>query len=113
MQRSPVARLADAVNWLEDELKRMEDEARSKANELVRLSDLLARELMNDVDLVVHQVVEEAKRAVEEEAKRLEEEYLAKIESEVARLTSMAEANKDKAIDIVVREIKALLGGVG
>ena len=112
MQSSPVAKLAEAVTWLESELKRLEDEARGKANEVVRLGDMLAREIKNDVDIVTLQAVEEARKRVEEESKRLEEEYNKKIEEEVASLKARAEAFMDDAVKQLVAEIKAILGGV-
>ncbi|MCE4602224.1 MAG: hypothetical protein F7C08_00785 [Desulfurococcales archaeon] len=112
MQSSPVAKLADAVTWLESELKRLESEARGKANEVVRLGDMLAREIKNDIDIVTLQAIEEARRRVEEESKRLEKEYRNRIEEEVAALKVRAEAFMNDAVKQLVAEIKAILGGV-
>lgn len=112
MQRSPVARLADAVAWLESELKNLEADARSKANELVRTGDLLSREVKNDIELVVHQAVENARRMVEDESRRLEEEYKKRIEEEITSLKIRAEANMNTAVKELVSEIKAILGGI-
>ncbi|MEB3773564.1 MAG: hypothetical protein GSR86_01390 [Desulfurococcales archaeon] len=111
MAKSPIAKLADAVNWLESELKRLEEETRGKANELVRLGDLLSRELVNDIDIMVHQVLEDALKRVNAEEEKMEIEYKARIESEVALLEEKARANFDKAVAAVTAEVKKMLGG--
>lgn len=112
MPGSPVARLSDAVYWLESELKRLESEVRGGANEIVRYGDLLARELVNDIELTLEQVLEEARRSIDEEARRLEEEYRERIKRELDEIRFKAESNMDKAVDKVVSEIKRILSGV-
>ena len=112
MAKSPIAKLADAVNWLESELKRLEGETRGKANELVRLGDLLSRELVNDIDIMVHQVLDEALKRVSAEEEKMEAEYRARIEGEVTMIEEKAKTNFDKAVSMVTAEIKRMLGGV-
>ncbi len=107
--KSPVANLANAVNWLESELARLESRSKELANELVKTSDLLVREVFNDIDIAVKQVIDEAAKQVDDALKSLEEEYKKRIEEETATVRATAEANLSKAIEAVVSELKRVI----
>jgi hypothetical protein len=50
LSKSGVSKLAEAVSWFEEELKRLYDESVSKSNDLVRFGDDMARELREDIE---------------------------------------------------------------
>ncbi|MEB3779874.1 MAG: hypothetical protein GSR85_06560 [Desulfurococcales archaeon] len=111
MPRSPVAKLADAVNWLEEELKKLDDEARGSANEILRLADMLARELSNDIKITARMAIEEAEEAERREAERLEAEYRRRVEEQITMVRDKASKNIDKAVEAVIEELKKLIAG--
>ena len=107
--KSPVANLANAVNWLESELARLESKSKELANEIVRTSDLLVKEVFNDIDIAVKQAIDEASKQVDEALAQLEEEYKKRIEQETASIRATAEANLSKAVGAVVEELKKVI----
>ncbi len=107
--KSPVANLANAVNWLENELARLESKSKELANEIVRTSDLLVKEVFNDIDIAVKQAIDEASKQVDEALAQLEEEYKKRIELETASIRATAEANLSKAVEAVVEELKKVI----
>jgi len=111
MPKSPVAKLAEAVNWLEEELKRLDDETRGSANEILRLADMLARELSNDIKIAARMAVERAEEAERREAERLEAEYKKLIEEQLETVKDRASRNFNRAVEAVVDEIKRLIAG--
>ncbi|MCE4599545.1 MAG: hypothetical protein F7C81_05045 [Desulfurococcales archaeon] len=111
MPRSPVAKLADAVNWLEAELKKLDDETRGSANEILKLADMLARELSNDIKITARMAIEEAEEAERREAERLETEYRRRVEEQITMVRDKASKNIDKAVEAVIEELKKLIAG--
>ncbi len=111
MPRSPVAKLADAVNWLDAELKKLDDETRGSANEILKLADMLARELSNDIKITARMAIEEAEEAERREAERLETEYRRRVEEQITMVRDKASKNIDKAVEAVIEELKKLIAG--
>ena len=107
--KSPVANLANAVNWLESELARLESKSKELANEIVRTSDFLVKEVFNDIDIAVKQAIDEASKQVDEALAQLEDEYKKRIEQETASIRATAEANLSKAVEAVVEELKKVI----
>jgi membrane protein involved in colicin uptake len=113
MPASPIERLADAVNWLEEELERLRELASEKAGDLMRTADLLMRELENDADILVDSVIRELNELAEKEVEMIK----VKADEERARLAEKlrraAEANKKRAVEEVFKAIIERLGGGG
>ncbi len=113
MAKSPVAKLAEAVLALEEDLRRIDGLARSLANEVTRAGDLLARELENDVKLLARQLSEEAEREAENLARAIRSEYEARIQAEEARAERLGRQNLERAVEAVVEEIIRIAQGAG
>jgi vacuolar-type H+-ATPase subunit H len=113
MPGSPIERLADAVNWLEEELARLRELASEKAGDLMRTADLLMRELENDADILVDTVLKELNELAEKEVERIN----VKADEERARLAEefrrAAETNRERAVEEVFKAIIERLGGGG
>jgi len=109
--KSPVARLAEAVLGLEEDLRAADETARSLANELVRLGDALAREMANDVDILVKQLLDELAEEVDRISRAVRSEYEARIAAEVERAERLGRENLDAAAEAVVEEIIKLVSG--
>jgi len=113
MPGSPIEKLADAVNWLEEELVRLRELASGKAGDLMRTADLLMRELENDAEILVESVIKELGELAEREIERIN----VKAGEEKARLAEAlrraAEENRGRAVEEVFRAIVERLGGGG
>ena len=105
MAKSPVARLIEAVLALEEDVRRAHERAEAVANEITRLGDLLAREMENDLKIVVGQLREEIDREVEAQSRAIRSEYEARIKAELARVERLGRQNMDEAVKAVVEEI--------
>jgi len=110
--KGAVARLAEAVLALEEALEQVQGEARGYANDIVRLGDLLARELANDIDVVVKMISDEVAREVENIARGVEAEYEERIRVEVERAERLGRENLEAAVEAIVEELKRIVGGV-
>ena len=111
MPESPVARLAKAVTWLDEELARLSKEANDRAGALLSAADSLLREIDNDVDIALEAIRRELEKAVEDAVVVTREAYRRRIEEEVSSIREKAEARMEEAVRAVVEEIIAMLGG--
>jgi hypothetical protein len=107
----PVARLAEAVTWLEEELARIREKASGEAGQIMRTADLLMGELENDAAILVEGIVRELHKLAEEEVKRTN----AWLDAEKARLAreleESARANRQTAVEAVLEKIVEALKG--
>ncbi len=111
MARNPVARLAEAVSWLEEELARARERASGEAGEVVRTADLLLEELENDANILVEGIARELARLAEEEVHKIDM-WLDAEKARLAReLEEAAKANMESAVDAVFRVIVERLRG--
>lgn len=111
MGQSDVARLANAIQWLDEELEKAAKSASEKATSLLKVADSLIREFENDVDVAVKMIADEINAKVEDLVKVLDAEFSEKLEKALDEIKSKAEANIDKAVEVVVREIIRLAEG--
>ncbi len=109
--KSPVARLAEAVIMLEERLEQLHGEVLGDANDLVRYGDMLARQVANDIDILVKQLTDELAREVENIYKGVRAEYEARIKAEVEKAEELGRKNMEAAVEAVVEEIKKLVAG--
>ncbi len=113
MAGSPIERLVDAVNWLEEELAALRELASSRASELMRLVDALMSELESEADGIVDSIIDEIQRLAEREVESID----ARLDSEKARLAreldEAARANMDRAVEEVFKTLIERLGGAG
>ncbi len=111
MTESHVARLAKAIQWLDEELERAAKAASEKATSLLKVADSLVREFENDVDVAVKMLADELESKVDEAVKAMDAEYEEKLRKAVEEVKSKAEANLEKAVEAVVKEIISLMEG--
>jgi len=108
---SPVARLAEAVNWLEEELARVRERVSGEAGGLVRTADLLMEELENDANILVEGIVRELHKLAEEEVEEINV-WLDGEKARVAReIEESARANRGRAVEEVLRVVRERLAG--
>ena len=113
MGDSSVAKLANAIQWLDEELERAAREAGERATRLLQTVDALLREFENDVDIAVEGVRRELAEAVENAVLVLREEYRRREERERAEVRSRAEGRIDEAVKAVLDELVRILEGGG
>ena len=113
MGDSSVAKLANAIQWLDEELERAAREAGERATRLLQTVDALLREFENDVDIAVEGVRRELAEAVENAVLVLREEYRRREERELAEVRSRAEGRIDEAVKAVLDELVRILEGGG
>ncbi|MDM7275147.1 MAG: hypothetical protein P3X22_003355 [Thermoprotei archaeon] len=107
--KGPVSRLAEAINRLEGELKRLHDETVSRSNELVKYGDEMQKELREDIRASLLDIVAGLRGEALKISEALRAEYSKKLEAELMRLDSKASSNFEKAVNAVVEEVKRML----
>lgn len=112
MSRSGVSRLAEAVSWFEQELRRLHDESVSKSNDLVRFGDDMARELREDIEAVLSSIIADLREEVLRIEEVLRAEYARRVEEEVRAIDSRSIARFEKAVEAVMEEVKRIALGV-
>ncbi len=111
MAESHVARLARAIQWLDEELEKAAKGASEKATSLLKVADSLVREFENDVDVAVKVLADELESRVDEAVKAMDAEYEERLRKALEEVKSKAEANLEKAVDAVVKEIISMMEG--
>ena len=110
--KSPVEKLTQAVLGLEQGLLDLHNEAQGYANALVRHGDALARQLANDIEIVLKSLVDEIKKELENQKAAVRSSYEEKTKSELEKIHKQGKENLDTAVDAVVEEIIKIVSGV-
>lgn len=109
LTKGRVARLAEAVAMLENDLNRAYDEAVHLSNEVIKGSDELALELRRHIDDVAARVIADLRKEADAMAERLRREHEERLKRELEALERKATANAERAILRLAEEIKQLL----
>ncbi len=112
MAKKGVSRLAEAVSWFEEELKRLYDEAVSKSNDLVRFGDEMAKELRDDIEAILASIIADLRKEVLKIEEALRNEYERRLEEELRSIESRSTARFEKAVKAVLEEVKRITQGV-
>ncbi|MCE4628368.1 MAG: hypothetical protein F7C34_04380 [Desulfurococcales archaeon] len=91
---------------------RLADKAKAEAGDLVRRADALARELENEIDILLYSIRDDLKRTVEQEAEKLRKAYAQKKEDTIRTINYNAEIHMDEAVNAILEEIKKILSEV-
>lgn len=91
---------------------RLSDKAKAEAGDLVRRADSLARELENDIDILLYSLKEDLKKTVEQEAEKLRKAYAQKKEDAIRMINYNAEIHMEEAVNAILEEIKRILSEV-
>ncbi len=109
--KSPLEKLTKAVIQLEEGLEALHNEAQSCANELVKLGDSLGKQVSNDIQIVLKQLVEEIEKEVASRKAIIEAEFASKLKEELARVEEQGKTNKEAAVQAVLEEMKKIIAG--
>mgnify|MGYP001770632062 CR=1 FL=1 len=112
MSKSGVSRLAEAVSWFEQELKKLYDEAISRSNELVRFSDEMARELKEDVEAALLGIIASLREETLKVEEALRAEYARRLDEELREIDRRSRDRFELAVNTVLEEVKRMALGV-
>jgi len=109
--KSPVERLASAVNWIEDEIEKLRGVTKRYSRELLELADKLASELEVEANRVLERILAELREELGSISRNLEEEHKDRLSKILDEIRKKAEKNFDDAVDEVVKAIIRLVEG--
>lgn len=111
-KNSPVERLTRAVLDLEKGLVDLDSQVQSYANELVKAGDELARQLSNDIQILLKGLVDEIHEELERQKAAVRSYYAEREKEELDKIHRLGEANLEEAVKAVVEEIIKIVEGV-
>ncbi len=109
--KSPIEKLTNAVIALEKGLETLHQDAQTCANELIREGDALGKQVSNDIDIILKQLLDEINRSVAEKRGMIEADFAARLERELDRVKELGEKNREKAIQAVLAEMRKIITG--
>lgn len=112
MSRGGVYRLAEAVSWFEEELKRLYDEAVSKSNDLVRFGDDMARELREDVEAILAGIIADLREEALKVEESLRNDFERRLYEELRSIELKSTARFERAVRAVFEEVVRIARGV-
>lgn len=112
MSRGGVSRLAEAVSWFEEELKRLYDEAVSKSNDLVRFGDDMARELREDVEAILAGIIADLREEALKVEESLRNDFERRLYEELRSIELKSTARFERAVRAVFEEVVRIARGV-
>jgi hypothetical protein len=112
LSRGGVSRLAEAVSWFEEELKRLYDEAVSKSNDLVRFGDDMARELREDVEAILAGIIADLREEALKVEESLRNDFERRLYEELRSIELKSTARFERAVRAVFEEVVRIARGV-
>jgi len=109
MAKSNIEKMVNAVNWFEDSLNALNEEARNESSKLIGLSDELGRAIMKEKEAFLKNAIKELEKSYKEVFKELREKYKKKEEEELLQIEALSKENYIKAVEQVTDKIKELL----
>ncbi len=109
MAKSNIEKMVDVVNWFEDSLNALNEEARNGSSKLISLSDELGRGIMKEKETFLKSAIKELEKSYKEVLKELREKYKKKEEEELLQIEALSKENHIKAVEQVTDKIKELL----
>ncbi|MEB3692546.1 MAG: hypothetical protein G5Z43_000485 [Caldisphaeraceae archaeon] len=109
MAKSNIEKMVEAVNWFEDSLNALNEEARNESSKLIGLSDELGRSIMKEKETLLKSATKELEKSYKEVLKGLREKYKKKEEEELLQIEALGKENHTKAVEQVTDKIKELL----
>lgn len=106
---SPLEKLTRAALELDEAMAALDSKAKSRAGSLMELADGLARELENDLQLSLKQLLDELQAEVERRSRELREQYARMKEEKLGLARVSAETRREEAVRAVLEEIRRLL----
>ncbi|MDP8003008.1 MAG: hypothetical protein ACP5I6_07240 [Caldisphaera sp.] len=111
MVKSDVAKLADAVNWLEESLKELSNESREKSSQLVSLADDLGKQILEESKKYLNKAINEMDNSYKQSIEIMKDEYSKKEKEELLLTEKLGNENYNAAVKEVIDQIKKLVSG--
>jgi predicted metal-dependent hydrolase len=111
LSKSGVSKLAEAVSWFEEELKRLYEESVSKSNDLVRFGDDMARELREDIEAALAGIIADLREEALKVEEALRADYERRLGEELRSIEVKSAARFERAVRAVLEEVKRIVQG--